>query len=273
MRSPTFLVIGAKRSGTTSLARYLGEHPEVFMAEVKEVHYFDRHLDRGEEWYRAHFADADGASQVGEATQTYLFDPRIPPRMATALPDAKLVAVLRNPVDRAYSDYWWRRSRGLEDLSFEEALDAEPKRAVSGDDAFWGTSYVARGRYADQLERVLQHYPAEQVHVLLTDDLEADPEAAYRDVCAFLDVRTDVTPGLLGQRVNQYVAFRSTAVRQVTKALPGPLARVAGRVNQRRGERYEAMRPATRTRLVELFREPNRRLGSLLGRDLAHWDA
>src|ERR1051326_983405 len=116
-RLPTFLIIGAGRSGTTSLARYLGSHPHVFMARAKEMHFFDSD-SKTREWYRPRFAEARRQTAVGEATPNYLYEPAAIKRMAAIVPEARLIAILRDPVDRAYSHYWQNRSLGKETMTF-----------------------------------------------------------------------------------------------------------------------------------------------------------
>jgi hypothetical protein len=135
-RLPNFVIIGAPRSGTTSLAHSLSQHPEVFVTmQVKELHFFDTNFDRGLDWYRQQFsgADAAAAKAAGEATPTYMYDETAMSRMAETVPDARLIAILRNPVDRAYSHYWMNRSLDREDLLFPVAIETEAER-LAGDD-------------------------------------------------------------------------------------------------------------------------------------------
>ena len=193
---PTFLVLGAQKSGTTSLHRYLAEHPAVLRASPKEVRYFSRVYDRGDGWYRAQFplrarrlsrrAQVGVWPAVGEASPQYLFHPLAPARVHAFDPGMKLIAVLRDPVDRAYSQYQMQLRWGFEPGSFEDALDREEAELdaelakFQDDPPVYSTlvnriSYVARGRYAEQLERWLTFFPREQLLVLLSDDLADDP--------------------------------------------------------------------------------------------------
>lgn len=269
-RLPNFLIIGAMRSGTTSLARYLDAHPEVFMAPTKEVRYFDRHHDEGLDWYRAHFAGAAGAPMVGEATQTYLYDREAMERMAGAVPDARLVAVLRDPVDRAYSHYWLNKARAREPLGFLEALDAEPERLARGDlDSRFFYSYADRGRYVHQLRRLEQHYPRERICLVLFDDLRDDPHSAYAQVLQFLDV-APFTPENLGRAVNSYTAFRSIRLRRMARRLPGRARDAVGRLNSQR-EEYPPLDDAVRAEVAARFADDNAALAAHLGRELAGW--
>jgi hypothetical protein len=265
-RLPDFLIVGAMKSATSSLAAWLAAHPDVFMAPEKEVHFFDRHYDRGLDWYRSRFATANGESWIGEATQTYMFLPEVMPLVAAALPEAKLVAILRNPVDRTYSHYWMNRSQQTEDRDPATALSEELDGG--GPPRF---PYLDRGRYLTQLERVLAHYPREALHVLLFEDLVARPGETFGALCSFLGIDPSVRPGNLGDPVNQHIAYRSLWLRNVSKRLPKPVGNAIGKLNGRTTS-YPEMDPALRTRLLSSFAEDNRRLADRLGRDLAVWE-
>ena len=241
---PNFLILGAQKAGTTALYAYLRWHPQVTGPSFKEVSFFDRHYARGELWYRAHFP-ARRRSAVGEASPSYLFHPLAPERVARLLPDARLIALLRNPVDRAFSHYQHEVALGREPLSFDEAIAGEDARMRGElermlDDesyfshAWWNYTYLARGRYGEQLERWFASFPREQLLVLLTDELGRDPGGTYGRVLEFLGVEVRELPSY-------------------------------PRIFERE---YEALPAETRARLERSFEEPNRRLGELLGRDL-----
>jgi hypothetical protein len=186
---PAFVIIGAQRCGTTSLHRWLSAHPSVTPATGKELQYLTLHHARGERWYRGHFPR--GATSF-EATPYYLFHPQAALRAAAALPHTRFVALLREPVERAWSHYLHSRAYGLEPLGFADALAAEDDRLAHatrhGTDtreahrALRAWSYAARGRYAEQLTRWYAHIPRERIHVLRTEDLDTE----YADLLAFL---------------------------------------------------------------------------------------
>lgn len=269
---PTFLIIGAMRSGTTSLARSLGEHPDVFMTPGKEIHFFDRRYERGTPWYRERFRGAATEKAIGEATQTYMFDRHSIPRIADLIPTAKLIAILRNPIDRAYSHYWHNRERGREALSFPEAIGAEADRLASGDPVSMARySYVARGRYLEQLVRVTEYFPREALHVVMFEELRDDPWPTYRTVCGFLCVDEEFRSSTLGRPLNPYVKLRSVRIRDAARKLPGWARNAIGRVNARSGS-YPPMDPAVRQTLARAFREDNLRLMRWLGRDAFLWE-
>jgi hypothetical protein len=182
---PGFLVIGGQRCGTTSLHSYLAVHPQVRAATGKELQYFSLHYGRGERWYRGHFPPSSPGMVSFEASPLYLFHPLAAERAAATLPSARYVALLRDPVERAWSHYLHTRSYGQEPLDFAAALAAEESRLATPD-GWRRYSYAARGRYAEQLSRWLAYVPRERLHVIRSEDLYADPAAVYGGVLEFL---------------------------------------------------------------------------------------
>ncbi len=246
-RLPDFLVIGTQRGGTTSLYRHLVAHPQVESATPsKGVHYFDKEPDKSLNWYRAHFPLArDGGPISGEGAPYYLFHPLVPARVAEALPDVRVIAMLRDPVERAYSAYKQEYARGFEDAdTFERALELEPER-LDGEEkrmvkhpAYQSYNhqhhaYVGRGMYLGQLQAWRAHVPAERMLVLQTEQFSADPAAGMRDVFTFLGLEP---------------VFQDTYRKHN--------ARLSADMN-----------PTTREQLAATFAEPNRRLYEYLGAD------
>lgn len=200
---PDFLIVGAQKAGTSSLFAYLSQHPNVRSAQVKEVHYFDLHFDRSLHWYRAHFPsrvklDRREHDVTGEASPDYLYHPQAARRIGSVVPDAKLIVLLRDPVARAYSHYHHERDRGREPLpTFEDAVRAEPRRlrprnGARAVDRYTRAhrrhSYVARGRYAQQLRRYLDVFPRHKILVLFSESMFSDPHGTYEEVLEFLDL-------------------------------------------------------------------------------------
>ena len=255
---PDFVIIGAQRCGTTSLYHTLLRHPRVGAATTKEVHFFDNNHDRGALWYRAHlptvfdrWRNQRGGSpyRTGEASPYYLFHPLAPGRLKAMVPGAKLIVILRNPVERAYSHYHHSVRKGYESLSFEQALAVEEDRLageyerITSDPRYvsiphlrW--SYVSRGLYMDQLQAWLCHFAREQLLVLHLADVVRDPKRSWDRVFRFLGI----DPFEIG-----------TSERRSIGA-------------------YDAIEPATRRMLQERFRPHNARLYGWLGEDLG-WDA
>ncbi len=213
--APDFIIVGAQRGGTTSLHAYLSAHPLVRTPSTKELHFFTDRFERGHSWYLSQFpAPLPPGILTGEATPYALFHPLAPERARQIAPEAKLIALLRNPVDRAYSHYLLERSRGFEPLEFSAALDAEAGR-LAGEEAailrcptYLGAahkrySYLARGDYAPQLERWLAHFPRDQMLVLRSEDLYEQPRETFARVAVFLGIESGLdTPFLAHNRTN-----------------------------------------------------------------------
>lgn len=271
-KMPNFIIAGAMRSGTTSMARWLGDHPDVFMAEIKEVHYFDRQYDRGPDWYGSHFEGAKDEKAIGEATPNYLYNEEALARISQDVPSVSLVIILRDPIDRAYSHYHHRLARGGEWLSFEEAIEVEPERLRSENEEWRANfSYVDRGRYARQLNRLLRLFPRDAVLVQLFEDLREDPISTFRTVTEFLGVDPTVVPERVGRQINGYQGFRSNAVRRLSRRLPPLLRNVVGRANRIDSDGYPPMSNSERARLVDLYADERAELERIIGRDLTVW--
>lgn len=199
---PSALVIGAQKSGTTSLYQYLLEHPNVVPPLIKEVHFFDLHYARGVSWYRGCFPYSHllrGGSLTLEASPYYLVHPAAPSRAADLLPRVKLIAVLRNPVDRALSHYHHEVRKGREPLSFAEAIERESERLDGEEDRLTHEptyysyshhrhSYIRRGLYLEQLRRWVQHFRRDQLLVLQSERLFREPGQVMSAVYDFLEL-------------------------------------------------------------------------------------
>jgi Sulfotransferase domain len=254
---PDFVIIGAQRCGTTTLYHLLTQHPHVERAATKELHFFDNHFDEGVEWYRGCFPPPewkDGHRTItGEATPKYLFHPAVPERAAKVIPQAKLIALLRNPVDRAYSNYHHQVKNGHETRTFKEAIEAalrfeevaeaekilQPgeedeasKREPRNGDERPNLRFLRRGVYVDQLRRWSEFFSDEQMLVLKSEDFfERTPENLKR-ILDFLNL-PDWEPETLEVR--------------------------------NEGNYGRDMDPETRRRLEEYFEPHNQRLYEYLG--------
>jgi hypothetical protein len=256
---PDFLIVGAMKCGTTSLYRYLIGHPCVAPALKKQVYFFSNDYQKGLGWYRAHFPTVLGRYRAriwnkqlcitGEASPSYLLHPHIPRRIWKAMPYVRLIAVLRNPVDRAYSHYYQCVRDHHEPLSFEEAIEQEPERIrgewerMMADEWYRGPkygryAYLARGIYVDQLQRFEAFFPKKQILVVKSEELYEHPVETFDRVTAFLN-------------------------------LPRWQPKEFSRENT--GDYTQPMQEGTRKRLIEHFRAHNQRLYDYLGVDFG-WD-
>ena len=209
----------------------------------KEVHYFDLNYEKGIEWYRNQFNEKQNSSMVsGEASPYYIFHPLAAQRCAETLPASKIIVLLRDPVDRAYSHFHHEVRRGREPLSFEEALDREAERLLgererliasplSHSGAYESYSYQARGVYADQLKVWVERFPRDRMLIVESESLYEDSETQYARVLEFL--------GLPRVHLSAYYQWNWGV--------------------------YDSMAPETRSRLAEYFAPHNHRLSKLLG--------
>lgn len=242
---PDFVVIGAQRSGTTSLYDYFLRHPQVIPAYKKEVHFYDLHHGRGVDWYRANFPfrwQMGNGKITGEATPNYLVYPQAAERLHAVTPHAKLIVLLRNPVDRAHSAWRLRSMEGSETGTFEEALaremdqahtdvsDIEDPRTVG---RFLRFLYLAKSRYPEQLERWWALFPRGQILIVKSEELFTDPDKALGAIAEFLGI----------------ARWQPASFRTVNEAKPAPID------------------PALRARLVEYFAPHNARLEAMVGRE------
>ncbi len=269
MPLPDFVIVGAMRCGTTSLYRYLGDHPDVTMAP-KELGFFTEHFDRGLGWYETQF-DAKPAQLRGEATADYLARDSAMQRLASTAPHAKLIASLRNPVERAWSHYLLLRERGKETRSFAAALDDELARIATDGPEARGAIYTLHGLYDVHLQRALALYPRDRLLVSVFERMAADPASSYQSMCRFLGIDADYVPQRLGKPINRYVTFRSLRVRDRTKALPSPIGRIVARLNTRRHTQPPTLPPSERERLQEFYAPRIARVEQLMGQPLPEW--
>lgn len=194
-RLPNFLVLGTQKGGTTSLQKLLDHHPGVFLPPCKEVHYFSLHADRPKSWYASHYKDARWHQKRGDITPYYLFHPLAPKRIKATVPKARLIVLLRDPVERTLSQYFHARRHGFEQLGVSEALTAERERLSSGDPySHQKHSYQARSRYLEQLDRYESLFPKSRILVIKSEDLFNDSEGAWGQIQRFLRIKPITLP-------------------------------------------------------------------------------
>jgi hypothetical protein len=300
MALPDFLVIGAPKAGTTALHVALGRHPELFMSQVKEPKFFltdgppptsggpgDAATYRKYVWrradYEALFAAAPPGTLKGESTTLYLRNAGAIDRIRAAVPDAKLIAVLRDPVDRAHSNWTHLHSAGLEpEHDFRRACALEDERAAAGWAQFW--RYLGQGKYGEQLEYLYSVFPREQVLLLMYRDLRERPIDTLDQVCRFLGVATGAIHELPAANVTAQTSpsvvnrILRTVVRhggEVDDRLPGPLKRAvssrAERLLQREQSRRQPLTTEERVDLIPHFDADIALLEAITDRRFDHW--
>jgi hypothetical protein len=266
---PNFLVIGARRSGTTWIHLNLSEHPEVFMPKhVKEVHFFDRHYEKGIDFYESHFREATTEKAIGEATPAYLDYPEVCPRIQQHLPDARLIVTLRNPVDQLYSRFIKASGKG------------KRRGDISGFDEFVrsNSSMHERGFFIDHLKRYSRSFSRNQMLVVFFDILDESPKDYYRQILTFLEVDPRFTPSFIKEKINASASKKYVAKSRVLYYLSVILQKirlwkVAIEVEKRNRAPIPEMKTVTRQWLIDTFYgSKNIELGDFLGVDLSHWN-
>jgi hypothetical protein len=302
MSLPDFLVIGAAKSGTVSLYNYLKQHPQIFMSPTNETNFFaletmemaahfqgphDREAVKDVcvttladyEWL---FAEAPKQQRIGEASPLYLYSALAPGRIKHYIPHARLIVMLRQPAERAFSNYQHYRRVGFEPAqTFQEALKAEPERIAAG----WGPwpfwHYVQMGFYAEQLARYFALFERQQILVCLYDDFQADSVQVMKKMYRFLGVQADFVPNTavrhnMGGQPRQQWLFAMMTRPNWAKSLFN--AFIPGVWRQRLRDTIHArnvvkavLETEVRLALNEVYRQDIARLEGLIGRDLGHW--
>jgi|GEM_PF-1480149 len=299
---PNFILVGAARAGSTFLYNTLIQHPDVFLPPRKELQYFSAKLEARQHLaqpfdaveYARFFAAGAGKKAVGEMSPNYMYTEWSARMIASALSEVKLLFVLRDPVERAYSHYWHNIGRSYkhirkrkETLSFEQALDREAERLRNGsyeDRLFY--SYQDRGFYMPQIARFVERFPREQMRFILFDELQRDPVSVIDELCDFLGIERMALGELPDKHhatIPKYLALHRALTRMRMRAVNAPppfskVSRRAARVLKKiiwslpRTTEYPPMRPETETRLRALFRESNAELAAFLNLDRVLWD-
>lgn len=306
MTMPNFFIIGAQKAGTTSLYHYLGQHPQVYMSPIKEPFFFNRELDsegqvvqrefKGHQQrpkfadlgeYIALFQGAEDATAIGEASPLYIYAMGTPERIQKYVPEARSIALLRNPADRAYSAFLHAVRIGVEPLTdFAEALRAEEGRVR--DEWHHVFHYRNRGLYYSQIKRYYEVFGRERVGVWFYEDLRDDPAKVVKSVFSFLEVDDSFTPDTSSRHNPAGVPQNGTAARAlmkatdttvgtIRKALP-PTSRVIPSIFKvRRAVQSRIFTepphidPELREELISEYREDVLKLQELIGRDLSIW--
>ena len=296
MRYPDFYIVGAPKSATTALYEYLQPHPELFLPDFKEPHYFGsdievrRHRTTLERYLNLYSA-ATEKQLIGDGSVWYLYSEFAASEIRAVAPAARIIIMLRNPLDMIASLHSHQVFNGVEDLSLPEALDAEEDRAAGRripPQAHFagGLLYRRAATYSPQVERYLNAFGTEQTRIFLYDDMQADARATYRSTLEFLGVDPNVDPAL--RVVNRNKVARAMWARRFVNAPPAWLrragrtvvpARLRHRVYQQmvtlnaRSQRREEMSPQLRAELAASFGPELTRLSALIGRDLSAWTA
>jgi Sulfotransferase family len=265
----SFLIIGAAKSATTSLQHSLQMDASVFMPDP-ELHYFSREFHRGHAWYLSHFSGAAPGAIAGEKSNSYLDTADAAARIHASLPRTRLIAQLRNPIERAYSDYCmlYRRAEVGKDIGSH----LDPRKAAGG-------RFLLGGLYHDQLLRFYELFPGDQIKVVLFEDFRRDAHAQLNDVRQFVGLSGDTagaqtkekvkdkTSPMLSPQLRRQLAWLKPAVAPFRKTAPfEALRRLLARETV-----YAPLNQELRSRLIDFYAPDVERLGLLLRRDLSQW--
>lgn len=284
MKEVDFFIVGAAKSATTALAAYLKQHPDICMSSIKEPNYFtseailnqklyykDAPLTKTEPEYQALFSSCDQRKRWGEASVSYLFYPETAKKIREYNRDAKIIIVLRNPMERAYSHYLMDKRLGLTDGTFEDLVFIKKN-------PLFIQQYLEYGNYSSQLINYFNHFPKEQIHIILNEDLMNDPERIMVDFFKFLDVDLEFKPdfstrhneSLQGKNGLLRYFYRITWLRKISKAM------LPEKIIRRIINRYFVRQPDTlsielRQKLQAYFKNGVKQTEQLISRDLSHW--
>jgi len=290
-----FLIIGAQKAGTTSLYEYLDQHPDIFMSKPKEPHFFadDNKYSKGLEYYSKFFAECKEEIMIGDAStsySTYLNCKKIIQRIYKFNPKIKLIYILRNPISRAYSSYWWNIRMQAEPLSFEEALKQEENR-IHKDNAeeFDRWSYKKRGLYSYIIKQYLKYFPKENLKVILLEDLKTSAIKTCNDIFEFLSVKKFDVTSLDDDQINK-AALPTNKFVQRFLSKPGIILNFTsyflkytiGQQNKKKLHdfinkktlktlEYLPMKESTFEYLVKYFENDIKKMENFLNRDLSQW--
>ena len=309
-RLPNFIVVGAAKSGTTSIYQYLKQHEDVFMSPIKETHFFSSDIDSKKfrkdyaaalnkdltayvngpmdkeifhafvtdfEIYKKLFKNAGTKKAIGEVTNSYLYSKDAAKNIRNTIPDAKVIMILRNPVERIFSHYLMDIRSGVEQLPFRQAVDKDMNKNPKG----WGISnvYVEIGMYADQVERYISQFPGDQLKIILFDDFKKDAKAVMESVFNFLEIspNTDID---FNVRYNKAFIPKSKLIGKLNAQRKLKLA-VKNIVPQSvksffkktfyTDKNLPKLSSNDKSWLIELYRNDISRLSGLLNRDLSDW--
>lgn len=285
MRFPDFFWIGPQKSASTWAYRCFAEHPEIYVHEVDDMtglggdalHYFDIHYNKGPDWYEQFFQSYKGEKVVGDTTPSYIRSPKAAERIASDVPGAKIIACLRNPIDRAFSHYWHEKKKQKINFEFAEILENY--------DLY--QNWIEPGFYYHNLKRYYERFDEDQIKVKLLDDLIADDERFIADIFAFIGVDSDFKPTVLGEKVNTAGYIRNVKQSAYSRivslsdrlGIKDFLSRIKNSSMKEKvkesvldkSEYQKGIDPELRRELEEVIAPEVKKLEELIDRDLGDW--
>jgi hypothetical protein len=298
MDDPDFIIIGAPKAGTTSLYHYLRQHPEVYMPEHKEPHFFAYEGETltfrgpGDDWlneaavttteeYQSLFEEAPEDAVTGESSAMYLYEEEVSERIDSYCPDSQLIAVLRDPVERAYSSYMHLRRDGREPIgSFEEAVAAEERRIEQGWAPLW--HYTRMSEYADQVQRFQLFEERDQLHVFLFEDLVENTDRVVQEIFRLIGVDETFDPDTevkynpsgiaTSQAVHDFISQPHSLKEWIKPLIPTSIrSKIARSLKRLNLKSKPELSPRVRRKLISHFRSDIFELQDNIQRDLSGW--
>lgn len=293
---PNFIILGAAKSGTTALYHYLKQHPQIYLSPIKETEFF---AFEGEELnfqgpkdlprlsittledYQAQFKDVGDETAIGEASPVYLYSSKAPEIIHNYLPDAKLIVILRDPIERAYSQFLMFIRDGREPLqNFMQAVDEEDTRIAQN--WAWGWHYLQLGLYHQQLKRYFERYPQEQIKIYLYEELKSNSAGVLKDIFDYLEVDDTFIPntsvkhnisGIPQNKLIQSWLYEKNIIKKIVKPfLPEKLRKdIFIKLKKKQTLRKPELSSEVRQPLLPFFQEDILRLQELIGKDLSGW--
>jgi hypothetical protein len=280
------MIVGAQKAGTTSLLRYLGNHPVICIHNQIELMFFllDIEYIKGYEYaFEHYFHHCNDKGLLFAKNVGIMYWPKAIKRLKEHNPHIHLVLILRNPVDRAYSAYWFARREGWENIKiFEEALKAEEIRK-EGDAFKWRQClYLERGNYYKHIVKIFEHFRKEQVHVYLFEDLTSDPMRVCKEICSIFGLNYNLeikcrhnVAAIARSEMLAYILRRigqsgSSLKKNLKAIIPDSLKKSLLKLNKVEFT-PPLMKEETKKALIEFYKEPNHMLSELIGKDLSGW--
>ena len=286
---PNLIFPGAQKSGTSTLYKVIVQHPDIYMS-MKEPHFFSLHFDRGIEYYKGLFNDADKEKYLVDMTPVYMLLEDVPGLIKDTINnELKFVFILRNPVDRAYSSYWMKRFNLRDNIdTFEEALACEDERIAGGKMSLIDYSYKTRGFYAKQINNYLKYFQKEQMYFMIFEDFIKDIEGECNKLFDFLGIATDVNinydiwegkpKGLKHPFLVKFFRKSKGILRRLTsdrvvKNMRGPFVKFLMKKVLTNKDKFSSYtrNPDTCRILMREFVDDINELENIIGRDLNIW--
>ena len=293
---PNFIILGAAKSGTTALYHYLQQHPQIYLSPIKETEFFafegeDLNFQGPKDMprlsittledYQAQFDGVEDETAIGEASPVYLYSSKAPERIHNYLPDAKLIVILRNPVERAYSQFLMFVRDNREPLrDFMQAVDEEETRIAQN--WAWGWHYVRVGLYHQQLKRYFERYRREQIKVYLHEELKSNTDGVLRDIFDFLEVdntfipNTSVKHNISGIPQNNLIhswLYKKNLIKELVKPFLSEKLRkdIFRKLKKKQKLHKPELTKEIKQQLLPFFQEDILKLQELIDKDLSGW--